>query len=359
MEHLIKPEWFAGGNALALILVGAVAMLALIKGADWLVDGASGMAVRMGIPKVIVGATIVALGTTSPEVAVSVMAAWAGKPGLALGNGVGSIIADTGLIFGLGCLFVVLPADKFVLSRQGWVQFGAAVLLAALSYGVWLTMGEGAVLGRTIGVIFLVLLALYLYMSVRWGRQHPDNYVIADPDDALAPAEAPPSMIRLIVMAVIGLVVVVVSAQVLVECASELARQWGIQEVTIASTIVALGTSLPELVVGMMALKKGHPELLVGNVIGADILNVLLVIGASAAAAPLQVVDSTASVPQLFLYLQVPTMLVMLVWFRFVIFKAVRQGKFTRWWGAPLLAIYIAFLVLNGLLGRVESLPVP
>ena len=97
--------------------------------------GASGLAYRFGISKVIVGATVVSLGTTSPECAVSVMAAWSGEPGLALGNAIGSIIADTGLIFGLGCMIAVLPADRFVLSRQGWVQFGSAALLALLCYG--------------------------------------------------------------------------------------------------------------------------------------------------------------------------------------------------------------------------------
>ena len=359
MEHLIKPEWFTEGNPWLLILVGVVAMVALIKGADWLVDGASGLALRLGMPEVIIGATIVSLGTTSPEAAVSVMAAWNDKPGLALGNGVGSVIADTGLIFGLGCLLVALPADRFVLNRQGWVQFSAAVMLAALSYGVWVFHGADAVLGRTIGIAFLALLAGYLYLSVRWGRQHQQNEAAADLVDPPTPAKAPPPMIKLIVLGLVGLVVVIISSDVLVNCASELAGQWGVPEVTIASTIVALGTSLPELVVGMTALRKGHPGLLVGNVIGADILNVLFVIGASATATPLHVVDKGATVPELFLYLQLPTMLLMLIWFRLVIFRAVRQGRFTRWWGAPLLLAYVAFLVLNAVFGHVETPPVP
>jgi cation:H+ antiporter len=355
MEYLIKPEWFEGGNQLVLILVGIVAMVALVKGADWLVNGATDLALRFGIPEVIVGATIVSLGTTSPEAAVSVMAAWSDKPGLALGNGVGSIIADTGLIFGLGCMLVVLPADRFILNRQGWVQFGAAVLLAVLAYAVWLAMGADAVLGRSVGIFFLVLLAGYLYLSVRWGRQHAAQMTAASPEAAESTlGQPPPSLVKTIAIGLGGLVVVIISSDVVVKCVTDLAIQWGVPQVTIASTIVAFGTSLPELVVGMMALKKGHPELLLGNVIGADILNVLFVIGASATATPLAVVDSTASIPELFLYLQLPTMLLMLLWFRFVIFKAVRQGRFTRWWGAPLLTLYVAFLILNALLGNVE-----
>ena len=167
MEHLIPEAWFAGLPQWALLALTALSIGVLGKGADWLVDSASGLAYRLGISKVIVGATIVSLGTTSPECAVSVMAAWSGEPGLALGNAIGSIIADTGLIFGLGCLITVLPADRFVLSRQGWVQFGSGVLLAAVCYGAFVISGDGATLGRPVGLLMLALLVLYLYVSIR------------------------------------------------------------------------------------------------------------------------------------------------------------------------------------------------
>ena len=133
---------FVGGNQLVLILIAIVAMVIVIYGADWLVEGAAGVAARLGMPKVIIGATIVSLGTTTPEAAVSVLAAFSGNPGLALGNGVGSIIADTGLIFGMGCIFVALPADKFVLKRQGWVQFGSALILAMLCWVLYAIYGS-------------------------------------------------------------------------------------------------------------------------------------------------------------------------------------------------------------------------
>ena len=167
MEHLIPKEWFIDADWLPLVVVAVVATAVLVKGADWLVEGASGLAFRLGMPKVIVGATIVSLGTTSPECAVSVMAAWGDEPGLALGNAVGSIIADTGLIFGVGCLIVALPADRFVLSRQGWVQFGAAVLLAALCFSAFWVDGPAAQIDRRVGVLFLLLLALYLSLRIR------------------------------------------------------------------------------------------------------------------------------------------------------------------------------------------------
>ncbi|MEO0587243.1 MAG: hypothetical protein AAF078_06340, partial [Planctomycetota bacterium] len=124
LASLLPSSWFAGLSTWLLVLIGVVTMAMVIKGADWLVEGAAGIAGRLGMPQVVVGATIVSLGTTSPETAVSVLAAFSGNPGLAVGNGVGSIIADTGLIFGLGCLLASgLPADRYILVRQGWVQF--------------------------------------------------------------------------------------------------------------------------------------------------------------------------------------------------------------------------------------------
>jgi len=183
MEHLIPEAWFVGLHWSALMIITIAAMGALIKGADWLVEGASGLAYRLGMPKVIVGATIVSLGTTSPECAVSVMAAWQGNAGLALGNAVGSIIADTALIFGLGCVMVALPADRFVLNRQGWVQFGTAALLAGFCYLAFAIQGEEAALGRSFGLVMLALLAGYLYLSVRWAKAHPSGEPFQTPEE--------------------------------------------------------------------------------------------------------------------------------------------------------------------------------
>ena len=130
-DETLLQQFVAELSTTTLLAIIAVCIALLSKGADWMIDGVVDLAERTGLPKIVIGATVVSLGTTLPEAFVSVMAAYMGNPGLALGNGVGSIIADTGLIFGLGCLLVVLPADRYVLSRQGWVQFGAAALLAA------------------------------------------------------------------------------------------------------------------------------------------------------------------------------------------------------------------------------------
>jgi cation:H+ antiporter len=354
MEYLIPKEWFVDLHWSLLVLIGGVAMAALIKGADWLVEGASGIALRLGISKVIVGATVVSLGTTSPECAVSVMAAWGGNAGLALGNAVGSIIADTGLIFGVGCLLMPLPVDRFILNRQGWVQFGSATLLAIICYALWWGQGDAAAIPRVVGLGMLGILGWYLWISVRWGRQHSRMTAPAHADEAehLIENALHDSRSKLAGLFLVGLLLVIVFGHILISSVESAAHQFGIPQVVIASTIVAFGTSLPELVVGITAIRKGHAALLIGNVIGADVLNVLFVIGASAAAAKLPVVDPSAAVPRIFLYLHLPTMLVILTLFRGYIFNAVRRGHFQRWFGVPMVSLYVLYILMNLLLSR-------
>jgi cation:H+ antiporter len=335
------PQW-------ALLLITAIAMGILIKGADWLVDGASGLAYRLGISEVIVGATVISLGTTSPECGVSVMAAWTGEPGLALGNAIGSIIADTGLIFGLGCLLAVIPADRYVLVRQGWVQFGAAALLAVLCYGAWAVVGDAAQLGRWVGLLLLALLVAYMVVSVKWSRDHPGPPGSSGEDATRHPPERPLPVPRLLGLILIGLIFVLLSSRALILSVSELAENhWHVPKVVIAATLVALGTSLPEMVIGLTSIMKGHRELLVGNVIGADILNVLFVVGASASAAPLPILDSSSSIPEIALLVHIPTMLVVLLYFRLIIHWASKKGHFSRWQGAPLVLLYVVYVVLQ------------
>jgi cation:H+ antiporter len=348
MEHLIPEAWFVGLPQWALLLWCAGSMAVLIKGADWLVDGASGLAFKLGISKVIVGATVISLGTTAPECSVSVLAAWSGDPGLALGNAIGSIIADTGLIFGLGCLFVVLPADRFVLSRQGWVQFGSAALLAVICYASWFVMGDAARLGRWVGLLFLALLAVYLYVSVKWSRQHPGMLPLEEDTVKVDKGPTPLVAFQMLLLCLVGLALVILASRTMINSVKELAEvHWHVPQVVIASTLVALGTSMPELVIGMASLLKGHKEILVGNVIGADILNVLFVVGASATAAPLPLLEQGAKIPAIALYLHIPTMLAILVLFRIFIHRATGRGHFRRWYGLPLVLIYLAYTILQ------------
>lgn len=341
MEHLIPEVWFIGQPQWLLLAMTAISVLALGKGADWLVEAASDLARRLGMPKVIVGATIVSLGTTSPECAVSVMAAWSGQPGLALGNAIGSIIADTGLIFGIGCLMTALPADRFILSRQGWIQFGSGVLLAVLCYGSYLVVGDAASLGRPVGVLLLGLLAGYLWISVKWSRQHAGGIEFPE-------AHTPRPAWLLGAMGLGGLVFVLLSSRGMILAVTELATaHWHVPEIVISATLVAFGTSLPELVIGLASVIKGHKEILVGNIIGADILNVLFVVGASATAAPLALLAPGTRFPTVALAVHLPAMLAVLLLFRLFVVNANRRGHFSRWMGIPLLLLYVGYTVVQ------------
>lgn len=316
-----------------LAVVIAVSLLVLSKGANILIEGVVSLARRTGIPRIIIGATIVSLGTTAPEAFVSVMAAWMGDPALALGNGVGSIIADTGLIFGLSCLLVPMPVNRFVLNRTGWVQVGSATLLVAVSVMSLSFNKSGPVLGRGIGLLFLLLLSGYLFASYLWAKQG-----IAGRGEETDTSQMI-GLIRTWVMIGGGLIAVVAGARVLIPCASEIANRVGVPEDVIAATMVAFGTSLPELMTAISAIRKGHPEIMVGNIVGADVLNCLFVIGASAVARPLRI-------PGNFYTFHFPAMLIILYSFRSFI-SLNRSGRFRRWQGGWLLGIYVFYVAVQ------------
>jgi len=297
----------------------AVCIVVLSKGADWMVDGAVNMARRTGLPKIVIGATIVSLGTTTPEAVVSVMAAWMGNSGLALGNGVGSIIADTGLIFGVTALLITVPVNRFILNRTGWVQVGSATLLVVISV-IALGMTEGIpILGRWVGLLFLVLLCAYMYVTYVWARQGPKTTLLGEEEEKSEQA----GLAKCLFMILGGVFLVVLGARVLVPCAAEIAHRIGVPEDIIAATMVALGTSLPELMTAIAAIRKRHPEIMVGNVVGADVLNCLFVIGAAAVAKPL-------AVPPNFFSFHFPTMILILYSFRVFIFIN-KDGFFKKW----------------------------
>lgn len=342
MEHLIPDAPFVTLPVAVLLGITACAMWGLAKGADWLVDGASELAQRLGVPKIVVGATIVSLGTTAPECAVSVMAAWQGDAGLALGNAVGSVIFDTAVIFGGGAVLVTLPADRFLLKRQGWVQFGSAALLAGLCYFQYYRYGDEAVVPQWMGVLLLGLLLVYMAVSLHWSRQHA-GHAEAEP----IPHDEGASTLTLLGKMALGLILILLGSRLTIVCVTIIARRLSIPEVVISATIVAVGTSLPECIVGLTAIRKGHPELLVGNVVGADILNILFVAGAAALAKDLPIVDPLADNPLVFLTWLLPVMLISLGYFRICIALSTRRGHFQRWMGIPLLILYIAFTLMS------------
>lgn len=339
-DEEVLHQLMEGLPLLALLAVIAVAVALLSKGADWMIDGVVDLASRTGMPKILIGATIVSLGTTLPEMFVSVMAAYLGNPGLALGNGVGSIIADTGLIFGLTCILAAVPVNRFLLNRTGWVQLGSAVLLVGLAVIAFVAAGPDGtpVLGRPVGVFFLVLLVVYMYMTYRWGKQGVEVLPAEDVGEDESSLDELRPLLIVWAMIIGGLVAIVTGARVLVPAASEVAVRAGVPEDVIAATLVAFGTSLPELMTAIAAIRKGHPEITVGNIVGADVLNVLFVIGAAAFAAPL-------AIPNNFYVFHFPAMLIILVSFR--VFISMSGTHFRRWQGFWLLGVYAVYLILQ------------
>ncbi len=321
----------------ALVTTIVVTILILAKGADRLVVNAVEVSFWWGVPRIVVGVTVVSLGTTAPEAAVSVLAAFQGQSGMALGNAVGSIICDTGLILGIACLIAPLPFDPLVVRRQGWVQFASGFLLvvACLPWTDPLAaFTTGGSLPQTGGWMFLGLLALYMAWSVGLARQ-------ASAGEELPAGTARLGLARSVFGLVAALSVVVIASSFLIAAAAEIADRAGVPPSIVAATLVAFGTSLPELIVVVTATLRGHGELAIGNVIGADILNVLFVAGAAAAITPEGLAVDTP-----FFFVQFPAMLFILIVFRLGIWTA-RDGTFRRPFGFILLGTYLFVTVIS------------
>ncbi len=336
-------SFLAGLPLYVLFIIICVFLYVLGKGADILVEEAVALSVRWGVPTVLIGATIVSLGTTFPEMAVSVMSAIRGNPGLALGNAVGSIIADTGLILGLAAIMKPLPLRKEIVNRQGWIQVASGILLVLACFP-WGNPGQvftvGGNLPQWMGFVFVGLLVAYIYFSIRWSRngQAPEEAGVLENSDKNSNTWV------VFFKLLFGLALILVSSQILIPSVEETAYRLKVPDAIIAATLVALGTSLPELVTAITSVRRGHGELAVGNVIGADILNVLFVAGIAASVTPVGL-EATAY----FFRFLFPAMLLLLIVFRIGIF--VSKTHLTRPFGVIMLAIYAGVTVLSYFLG--------
>ena len=319
-----------------LFLIIAFFLYTLAKGADILVEEAVTLSVRWGVPTLLIGATIVSLGTTLPEMAVSVVAAVGGRPGLALGNAVGSIICDTGLILGIAALMRPIPLDKKIVNRQGWLQLGSGFLLVAMCLP-WSSPAsaftEGGRLPQWAGWIFLVLLVLYIWKSIQWAKRgegpEPEKTHVDKANTGMV-----------ILKLAIGMSLVIISSKFLIPTVEETAFRLHVPEAIIAATLVAFGTSLPELVTVITSVRRGHAALALGNVIGADILNVLFVAGMAASVTP----GGLDADPRFF-QLLFPAMIFILLVFRVSVW--VSKTELRRWTGFLLLGTYILVTLLS------------
>ncbi len=251
------------------VLLIAVGLVALLLGGEFLVRGAVGIARRAGLSPLVIGLTLVGFGTSMPELMTSLIAAWQDSPGIAVGNVVGSNIANILLILGLSAVIVPFAATA-VMGRDGWIMLGVTLLFVVLAFSG--TIGRGA------GLVCVALFGAYLLLTLRYSQQEPDL------------SDTPPgSTVVGVGYFLAGLVGVVFGAQWLVDGASAIARSFAISDAVIGLTIVAVGTSLPELVTSVLAARKGQGALAVGNIIGSNIFNVLGILGIVALVQPLAV----------------------------------------------------------------------
>lgn len=262
---------------LVLLVVGFVM---LIKGADWFVDGASKIADKFGIPQLVIGLTIVAMGTSAPEAAVSITSALQGSAGITIGNVVGSNIMNVLVILGLTSVITAIPVQKSTVKYEMPFLIGMTALLSAMGLIKADAAQPAGVITRLEGVIlwvFMIVYLLYLLKMAKSGEGSVEETEGAGKDD---------KMWKLLLLVIIGAGLIVFGSNVTVNAATELAKMFGMSERFIGLTIVAFGTSLPELVTSVTAATKGKADIAIGNIVGSNLFNILFVVGTTALITP-------------------------------------------------------------------------
>ena len=317
---LIPVLWFC----LGLVL--------LIKGGDWFVDGAAGIAKRFRVPEILIGATVVSIGTTLPEVMVSSQAAFAHNSGISYGNAIGSIICNTSLIAALTVAIRPTPVQTKTLRVPVAAFFIAAGVYALIAY----TQGT---FQRWHGIMLLAMFAAYMVLTVMQMKASPAAPEAADAEDEASVDDQPIG--KLILLLVVGAAAIAFGANLLVDNGTKIAAALGVPDSVIGLTMVALGTSLPELATAITSLVKGHSSLSLGNIIGANIFNIVLVSGAAITISPFEIpVEKQIAGMNASLVIDIPLMFTVMA---LLCLPALLTKKLHRWQGILLLAIYVAF----------------
>lgn len=313
------------------VILFFIGLVCLIKGGDWFVDGAVNIAHRFGAPELLIGATVVSIGTTLPEVMVSATSAWGGHGEIAYGNAIGSIICNAALIAAITIAVKPGRIEPKTLRSPVAFFFAAAIFYAGIAY----TTGY---FSRLTGIILLAGFLVYMTVTV---LQIKGASVPAGGGEAAVESSLPKDLGLLVV----GATLIAVGAKLLVDNGIIIAQALGVPESVIALTFIALGTSLPELVTAVTSLMKGHGSLSLGNVVGANLFNLVLVSGVSVTLSPFQIPQSAEiGGMNASLVLDIPVMfLVMLLLTAPALFK----GKLSRVQGILLLAVYAAFCVVQ------------
>lgn len=319
--------------AIVLFLVGFVL---LIKGGDWFVDGSVGIAHRYHIPEILIGATVVSIGTTIPETMVSSIAAAVGQSQTAYGNAIGSVICNTALI---SAITISAKASADVDTRTFRTPVIFFFIAAALYAGVAYTTGT---FSRLIGIVLLAMFVAYMAITI---RQAFTGRLVMDPEDDGQEEEKENPLWKDILFLILGAAFIAVGAKLLVDNGKIIAEGLGVPESVIALTFIALGTSLPELVTAITSLVKGHSSLSLGNIVGANLFNLVLVSGMAITINPFVVpADKLIGTRNASLVVDIPLMLFVMA---FMTVPALCTKKLRRYQGIILLVIYAAYITFQ------------
>lgn len=305
---------FATGSMLINIVLLVMGLVVVLKGADWLTDGAVNIASRFGVSQMVIGLTIVAMGTSMPELCVSMVSALKGTPDLAVGNVVGSNTLNTLLIVGCSALVAPIMVKRSSVRRD--IPFAVLASLLMLIFCL-----DGGI-DRLDAALLFILFAMFMFVTVKYGKNEGTE----------AKTTAAP-LGKAALLLVVGLVCLILGSNLFVDNASFIASTLGVSDAVIGLTIVAGGTSLPELATSMVSAKKGNSDIAIGNVIGSNVFNILMIIGVTGLVKPMHIKGITS----LDLIVMLASML--LLWF-----FCRTTYKVKRWEGAVLAISYIAYL---------------
>lgn len=321
-------------NNIINIVILIIGFILLIKGADIFVDGSSSIAKKIGIPSVIVGLTIVSLGTSAPELAVSSISALQGNNGIAIGNVLGSNIFNTLVVLGGTAIAMPLIIRKRIVKRDFFVNILVAIILYIIAFGISFN-GKDGLISRIDGLILLLLCIIYTIVLIRSAiKDKSSRDTDMESKAAITNIRIGPNIIKIIV----GIIGIVLGGKFVVDSATNIAYSIGMSEKLVGLTIVAVGTSLPELVTSIVAALKGETEIAIGNVLGSNIFNILLILGLSSTINPIVVTGN--------LYMDLLFLIIVTIIIGIIIFfnKDKEIKKLNRLEGTVLILVYVVYL---------------
>lgn len=313
-----SPVWSVIISLIFLIL----GFWGLIKGADIFVDSASQIAAKLKVPLIVIGLTVVAFGTSAPEAAISITSAFQNSAGIAVGNVIGSNIMNILLILGISALICRLPVKKTTFRYE--IPFVVLITIVLLGLGIL-----GSSLSRIDGIIFILLFAVFMIYLIKLSKSGDGSLA-----DDVPEIDENASMLKMIAFVILGIAMIVVGSDLTVSGATRIAEVIGLDDRIIGLTVVAFGTSLPELVTGIQAARKNKVDIAIGNIIGSNIFNILFVVGISALVSPAPIAFESSFITDSIVAIAAAALLWLLV---------LKNKQISRFGGVVMLVCYAGY----------------